>query len=109
MSGTPVSTPFAWFGSLVNLRAIADVLRRRLTQVLCGITGHEVFVWRGEGRITLRCGICASESRGWHLTSPPPVLRYSGDPARHVIDRATLSPPRPARRRDNVVRIREAS
>lgn len=108
VSGAPVPATVAWGGSWLNLRGLARKARALTAHVLCGVSGHEVFVWRGEGRMALRCGVCGRESRGWHLNSPPPVLRFAGDPARHALaGHARVE--RPELTRTKVVRMREAS
>lgn len=83
-SGGAVPATMTLGGSL-NVRGIGQHLRASVAHVVCRLHGHDPFIWRGGGRIALRCGLCGTQSRGWRLDSPPPVQKFAGDPARHAL------------------------
>ena len=84
-TGPAVSETFVLTGSRFDVRGLAARVGSRLQHVLCGLTGHERFVYCGERRLSLRCGLCGAETRGWQLTLPRPTLRFAGDPQRHML------------------------
>jgi hypothetical protein len=58
---------------------------RRIGQMLCGLSGHDLVRHYEQNRVSLQCASCGHVSPGWELTAPLPQLRYSGDPARHQL------------------------
>lgn len=84
-TGPTVSETFVLTGSRLDVRGLAARVGTRLHHLACGLAGHERFVFHGERRMSLRCGLCGSETRGWHLTLPRPTLRFAGDPQRHMM------------------------
>lgn len=51
---------------------------RRLTEWLCGLSGHETVRQFDDGRLSLRCIACGYETPGWDLKSdvhPQPRAR----------------------------------
>jgi hypothetical protein len=110
LAGSDVPAPVTWSGTRVHVAGWVHGLRRWAAQRVCGATGHEEFVWHGEARMALRCGVCGNESQGWRLIERPPVPRYAGDPSRHAIDRASLGLPlaSPPSRRTSLVAAGDA-
>lgn len=56
---------------------------RRLGQMLCGLSGHDLVRHYEQNRVALVCASCGHVSPGWELTAPLPHQRYAGDPGRH--------------------------
>ena len=54
-------------GIVARLRAIGVWLSR----AICGLSGHERFLHREEGRLCLRCWYCGDESAGWKTARAP--------------------------------------
>jgi len=55
-------------------------LSRRVGQIQCGITGHNVMLRYEPARLSLQCTSCGYESPGWELA--PPRASRSAQPAR---------------------------
>jgi hypothetical protein len=55
-------------------------LSRRVGQIQCGITGHNVMLRYAPARLSLQCTSCGYESPGWELE--PPRASRSPQPAR---------------------------
>ena len=65
-----VPTPQSLMTALVaRLRAIGVWLSR----AICGLSGHERFMHREEGRLCLRCWYCGDESAGWQTARAPRI------------------------------------
>lgn len=58
---------------------------RRLGQMLCGLSGHDLVRHYEQNRVALICASCGHVSPGWELTAPLPHQRYAGDPGRHQL------------------------
>lgn len=58
---------------------------RRLGQMICGLSGHDLVRHYEQNRVSLQCQSCGHISPGWELTAPLPQLRYTGDPERHQL------------------------
>lgn len=84
-TGPAVSEAFVLTGSRFDLRALTARVGTRVHHLLCALAGHERFVFHGERRMSLRCGLCGNETRGWQLTLPRPTPRHAGDPQRHMM------------------------
>jgi hypothetical protein len=61
--------------------------RQRLSEWLCGLTGHDNFSHYEKDRLSLRCISCGHTSPGWTLTAAPPRRVAEGDPQRHRLTR----------------------
>ncbi|MEO7273096.1 MAG: hypothetical protein ABIX28_03730 [Vicinamibacterales bacterium] len=58
----------------------------RLSQTLCGLSGHDA-VRHFEGpRVMMRCTSCGHHTPGWEVTGRGPRRRYEGDAKRHQLD-----------------------
>jgi hypothetical protein len=60
---------------------------RRVGQMLCGLSGHDLVRHYEQNRVALVCASCGHVSPGWELTAPMPHQRYAGDPGRHQLHR----------------------
>lgn len=63
-------------------RSFLSVLAQRfqafrvwLSRAICGLTGHERFLHRTDGRLCLRCWYCGDESTGWETGRVPRARR----------------------------------
>ena len=66
-------------GSAVN-RAIA-----RVSQLLCGLRGHDSVLHFEGKRVMMRCTSCGHDSPGWEVSGRAPRQRFEGDARRHVL------------------------
>jgi len=66
-------------GSAMN-RAIA-----RVSQLLCGLRGHDSVLHFEGKRVMMRCTSCGHDSPGWEVSGRAPRQRYEGDARRHVL------------------------
>jgi hypothetical protein len=93
LSGESVMTP-VFRGALhwpraTRLRDGWGACRRRLSQWLCGMHGHERHLHGAGGHLTLRCAFCGHEAPGWDIGAPRLARRLDGDPDRHRLARAS--------------------
>jgi hypothetical protein len=58
-----------------------------LRQFVCGLFGHHYLTQHDDNRLFERCSYCERERPGWQLDCAPPIPRYAGDPAHHLIAR----------------------
>jgi hypothetical protein len=57
----------------------------RLSQLMCGVRGHDA-VRHFEGkRVMMRCTSCGHDTPGWEVSGHGPRLRYEGDARRHAM------------------------
>jgi len=69
------------------LRAAMRWLIELWIQKLCLLTDHQGVRERGDGEVFERCTRCRRRSPGWQeRTDTRPVLKFEGDPDRHVLD-----------------------
>jgi hypothetical protein len=68
---------------------------RRLGQLLCGLSGHDLVRHYEQNRVGLVCASCGRHSPGWELTAPMPRLRYAGDRERHQMHLEPAQRPQP--------------
>ena len=66
-------------GSTMN-RAIV-----RVSQLLCGLRGHDSVLHFEGKRVMMRCTSCGHDSPGWEVSGRAPRQRYEGDARRHVL------------------------
>ena len=66
-------------GSAMN-RAIV-----RVSQLLCGLRGHDSVLHFEGKRVMMRCTSCGHDSPGWEVSGRAPRQRYEGDARRHVL------------------------
>lgn len=55
----------------------------RLSQVLCGVRGHDSVLHFEGNRVMMRCTSCGHDSPGWEISGRGPRQRYAGDHRRH--------------------------
>ena len=65
-------------------------LMTKLSQMFCGLRGHDMLLRLQENRMALRCASCAHETPGWELNEVPPTVTVRGDARRHQIVRPQL-------------------
>jgi len=72
----------------VALPATESVMARvasRLSQTLCGLSGHDTVMHFEGQRVMMRCTSCGHDTPGWEVTGRGPRRRYEGDAKRHQI------------------------
>jgi hypothetical protein len=55
----------------------------RLTQTLCGLSGHDAIMHFEGNRVMMRCTSCGHDTPGWDVSSRGPRRRFEGDASRH--------------------------
>jgi hypothetical protein len=73
-----------------NASADESVVARamtRLSQVLCGVSGHDSVLHFERNRVMMRCTSCGFDTPGWEISGRGPRLRYEGDAHRHLLKR----------------------
>ena len=61
-----------------------------LSQLFCGLRGHDTLLHFEDERMSLRCVSCGHETPGWELNEVPPTVTVRGDARRHAIARPQL-------------------
>ena len=56
-----------------------------ITEVYCGLHGHDNLLHFEADRMFLRCASCGHETPGWELTETAPTVRLQGDRRRHML------------------------
>jgi hypothetical protein len=62
----------------------------RLSQLICGMRGHEGVVHFEGKRVMMRCTSCGHDTPGWETGERAPRRSYEGDAQRHLL--ATAPP-----------------
>jgi hypothetical protein len=57
----------------------------RLSQTLCGLSGHDAVLHFEDKRVMMRCTSCGYDTPGWEVTGRAPRRRFEGDAKRHQI------------------------
>jgi hypothetical protein len=57
----------------------------KLSQLLCGLSGHEAVLHVEGKRVMMRCTSCGHDTPGWEISARGPRRRYDGDPDRHLM------------------------
>jgi hypothetical protein len=65
-------------------------LMTRVSQLVCGVRGHDTLLHFGDERISLRCASCDHETPGWELNEAPPTITVRGDARRHPLSHRQL-------------------
>lgn len=65
-------------------------LMTTLSQLFCGLRGHDTMLRFEEERMSLRCVSCGHETPGWELNEVPPTVTVRGDSRRHALARPQL-------------------
>jgi hypothetical protein len=55
----------------------------RLTQTLCGLSGHDAVMHFEGNRVMMRCTSCGHDTPGWEVSGRGPRRRFEGDASRH--------------------------
>jgi hypothetical protein len=71
-------------GSEVRNGGVVGRLIAWLSQMLCGLHGHESVLHFEQNRILLRCTSCGHDSPGWDVGPRRPRVRFAGDQRRHL-------------------------
>ena len=61
-----------------------------LSQLFCGLRGHDTLLQFEDERLSLRCVSCGHETPGWELNEVPPTVTVRGDARRHAMARPQL-------------------
>jgi hypothetical protein len=56
-----------------------------LSQVLCGVRGHDAVLHFEGKRVMMRCTSCGHDSHGWEISGRGPRRRFDGDARRHLL------------------------
>ena len=65
-------------------------LTTMLSQLVCGVGGHDTLLHFEDERISLRCVSCGHETPGWELNEARPTITVRGDARRHTLARPHL-------------------
>ena len=57
----------------------------RVSQLLCGLRGHDSVLHFEGKRVMMRCTSCGHDSPGWEVSGRGPRQRFEGDARRHVL------------------------
>jgi hypothetical protein len=55
----------------------------RLSQTLCGLSGHDAILHFEGNRVMMRCTSCGHDTPGWEVSGRGPRRRFEGDASRH--------------------------
>jgi hypothetical protein len=55
----------------------------RLSQTLCGLSGHDAVLHFEGKRVMMRCTSCGHDTPGWEVSDRGPRRRFEGDAQRH--------------------------
>jgi hypothetical protein len=75
-------------GAGTGLNAEDGVIVRamgKLSQLLCGLSGHDAVLHVEGKRVMMRCTSCGHDTPGWEISERGPRRRYDGDPGRHLL------------------------
>lgn len=56
-----------------------------VSQLLCGLRGHDSVLHFEGKRVNMRCTSCGHDTPGWEVSGRGPRQRYAGDARRHVL------------------------
>ena len=57
----------------------------RVSQLLCGLRGHDSVLHFERNRVNMRCTSCGHDTPGWEINGRAPRRRYEGDAHRHLL------------------------
>jgi hypothetical protein len=57
----------------------------RLSQTLCGLSGHDSVLHFEGQRVMMRCTSCGHDTPGWEVSGRGPRRRFEGDAKRHQL------------------------
>jgi len=61
----------------------------RLSQTLCGLSGHDSVLHFEGQRVMMRCTSCGHDTPGWEVSGRGPRRRFEGDATRHQLGKQT--------------------
>jgi NAD-dependent SIR2 family protein deacetylase len=67
--------------------SVMSKVASRLSQTLCGLSGHDSVVHFEGQRVMMRCTSCGHDTPGWEVSGRGPRRLYEGDAKRHQLDR----------------------
>jgi hypothetical protein len=62
----------------------------RVSQLLCGLRGHDSVLHFERNRVNMRCTSCGHDTPGWEISGRGPRRRYEGDARRHLLTKQRL-------------------
>ena len=62
----------------------------RVSQLLCGLRGHDSVLHFERNRVNMRCTSCGYDTPGWEISGRGPRRRYEGDSRRHLLSKQRL-------------------
>ena len=68
-----------------RLKRVMNLVAELWVQKRCLLSDHEPITEYGAGEVFQRCTRCGRRSDGWQRPAARPVLKFDGDPARHVL------------------------
>ena len=69
---------------------VVSRMASRLSQALCGLSGHDPVMHFEGKRVMMRCTSCGYDTPGWDVGGRGPRRRFEGDAARHELRRTKL-------------------
>lgn len=57
----------------------------RLSQLMCGVRGHDAMLHFEDKRVMMRCTSCGYDTPGWEVSGRAPRKRFDGDARRHEL------------------------
>ena len=57
----------------------------RVSQIICGLRGHDAVLHFEGKRVMMRCTSCGHDSPGWEVSGRAPRQRFAGDARRHAM------------------------
>jgi hypothetical protein len=69
---------------------VAARVMGRLSQLICGVRGHDAVLHFEGKRVMMRCTSCGHDTPGWEITGRGPRRRFEGDARRHLLAQPRL-------------------
>lgn len=57
----------------------------RISQMFCGLRGHDSVLHFEGNRVMMRCTSCGHDTPGWEISGRGPRKRFDGDARRHLL------------------------
>jgi hypothetical protein len=67
----------------VESAGVMSRVASRLSQTLCGLSGHDAVLHFEDKRVMMRCTSCGHDTPGWEVSERGPRRRFEGDAKRH--------------------------
>ena len=68
-----------------ELEGMMSRVASRLSQTLCGLSGHDSVLHFEGPRVMMRCTSCGHDTPGWEVSGRGPRRRFDGDAKRHQL------------------------